>query len=274
MRRRLFYPLPVFLLGCLILGSPAAAQGELTPEDEEVVSEFFAELGDQLGVLPEEAFDIMGEPGDKDLAPGFSVFLGDEATEVSADFPDGGESSLVGPCLGIAASFAPADGGGFELLDVAADFSNEGTPLDLRQPIGDDGTYAQAFTSGNPFTVHVNGFVVYAGRTETPPIDHTWFIDTQGISLDSGGDDNPGAEDRNAGSVNLKDDLPAGAKVNALFRISGEMTANEGTFECAGAGYFKTIGGSRTLEGVGYVLVLAFGLGALFNARPAQTWKG
>ena len=62
------------------------------------------------------------------------------------------------------------------------------------------------------------------------------------------------------------------AKVNALFYIEADMVADGGFF-CIGSGYFETTGGSRTLEGAGVVLVLAMGLGALFNTRPAITWK-
>ncbi|MCP3854743.1 MAG: hypothetical protein GY698_08420 [Actinomycetia bacterium] len=272
MRRRLLHSLLLMLMGGLVLGSPAVAQGQLEPADEAVVSEFFEELAAQLGIQPGEAFDIIGEPGDDDLPPGAATFLGEEAIAGTDSFPEGSGSSLTGPCLGIAASLAPADGGGFELVDLAADFSDGGPPLDLRQAVGADGTYAQAFTAGNPFIVHVNGIVVYAGRADPAPINHTWEIVTQGISVDSGGDDNPGAENRNVGSVNLEEDLPGAAKINALFRIEGDMIA-DGGFACSGDGYFRTIGGSRTLEFGGYVLVLAAGLGALFNTRPARTWK-
>jgi hypothetical protein len=256
----------------LVSSGPAAAQdgGRLDPEDLETIGQFVTEISKELQVGIAEVPEIIGEPGERDRPPGVMEYLGEDATEFSAELPGGTSSVLTGPCQGIAASFAP-DGDGYKILDIAADFDDAGPPLDLYEPL-DDGRFAQAFTSGNPFEVHVDGFVVYAGYADPAPIEHNWEIRTYGLSLDSGGDPNGGAENRNAGTVNLKEDLPAAAKVNALFYIEGEMTANSG-FRCDGSGYFKTTGGNRTLEGAGVVLVLAMGFGALFNSRPARTWR-
>jgi hypothetical protein len=256
------------LLALVVPGSVAYA-GEDTGSDapttdEELAEELQAELEELLadagneGDLPE----IIGEAGDLDLPPGELVYLGAIEVATGEDAPDGEGSELAGPCMGIAMSFR-GDG---SLLDMAADFNPGAPPIDLL-----DG--GQAFTASNPYEVDVDGFVAYAGVAEPAPIDHTWAIRVQGLSLDSGGDDNPDAEDRNAGTVNLGDDLPAPAKVNALFAIDGEMTA-EGGFECTGSGFIKTVGGLPILGGLGLVLLLAGGLGALFNARPAQTWRG
>ena len=263
----------VVVAGALFIGAPASVAQDsvqLDAESLEVIEAFFEELATLLGLSGSQIPDIIGEPGEDDLPPGVAIWLGEEAEEVSAALPDDGGSELVGPCMGIAASMAP-DGDGFTVIDMAADFNDPGPPIDVFEPLAGN-TFAQAFTSDNPYLVHVDGFVVYAGRADPAPIDHSWEIRTYGISVDSGGDPNPNAKNRNAGTVNLNEDLPAGAKVNALFYIEADMNA-DGGFLCIGSGYFETTGGSRTLEGAGIVLVLAAGLGALFNTRPAKTWK-
>jgi hypothetical protein len=260
--------------GALVVSvAPAEAQDsiQLDAESLEIIQEFQAELASLLQVSGDEIPDIIGEPGEDDLPPGFAIWLGEEAEQVSAELPDEGGSELIGPCMGVAASVAPS-GDGFEVIDMAADFNDPAPPLDVFEPL-DGNRFAQAFTSGNPFEVHVDGFVVYAGRADPAPTNHSWEIRTFGISIDSGGDPNNGENNRNAGTVNLKEDLPAAAKVNALFYIEGDMVA-DGGFSCIGSGYFETTGGNRTLEAAGIVLFLAMGLGALFNTRPARTWRG
>lgn len=257
----------------LLVGvSPVGAQEtvELDAESLEIISAFQEQLAELLAVSGDQIPEILGEPGEDDLPPGIAIWLGEEAEQVSAELPDDGGSELVGPCMGIAASVAP-DGDGFEVIDIAADFNDPAPPIDVSRPL-DGNSFAQAFTSGNPFTVHVDGFVVYAGRADPAPINHSWEIRTFGISVDEGGDPNPNAKNRNAGTVNLEEDLPAAAKVNALFYIEADMIA-DGGFSCIGSGYFETTGGTRTLEGAGIVLVLAMGVGALFNSRPARTWR-
>jgi hypothetical protein len=245
-------------------GSDDGTPSTLTPEQQALAEEFQAELEEMLaeagidGSVPE----IVGEPGDLDLPPGTLVYAGAVDAVATTDLPDGGGSELAGPCMGLAMSFGP-DG---EVIDVAADFDPGAPPVDLM-----DG--GQAFTASNPYQVDVDGFVAYAGMASPAPIDHEWEIAVQGLNLDSGGDDNPDAEDRNAGTVDLGDDLPAPAKVNALFHIDGEMAA-EGGFLCTGSGYIETVGGMPVLGVLGLILLLAGGLGALFNARPARTWKG
>lgn len=253
------------LVLALVLAAPVAAQPSDT-ELTEIRDDFLRELATYLG-SGASFEDLTGPPGEFDLPPGVAVFLGYDNVATTDTLPDEGGSSLTGPCKGIAASLAPA-GGGYEVIDVAADFDDAGPPIDL---FGDRG--AQAFTASNPFRVDVDGVVVYAGFTDFPPINHSWFIETQGISFDAGGDPNPKAKNRNAGSVDLGATLPAPAKVNALFRISGEMVADNGFF-CEGSGYFRTQGGLPILEGAGLVLFLTAGVGALFNARPAKTWRG
>lgn len=237
-------------------GAPAGDDAALS---EDLEAELAA-LMDEMGISGDPA-DLIGEPGDLDLPPGEPVYLGLVTAAEDEPLPDGGGSKLTGPCMGVALSF---DDEG-SLIDAAADFDDAAPPVDLI-----DG--GQAFTAANAYEVHVDGWVVYAGRADPAPIDHSWYIKTLGVSLDSGGDDNPDAENRNAGSVDLGGTLPAPAKVNALFYMEGEMTA-DGGFLCEGSGYWATVGGAPALEGAGLVLLLLGGAGLLFNARPARTWR-
>lgn len=261
------------LIGCAVAvvcvgfaAAPAAAQDDGDdPELAEFLEEALQNALEEAGMSISEGLDsLLGEPGEFDLPAGDFVYEGLVQMAEDAELPDGGDSSLTGPCQGVAFSFE-SDG---DLIDVAVDFDDEAPPVDLYGSTGD-----QAFTASNPFRVDVDGFVVYAGRADPAPINHDWEIVTLGLSLDSGGDPNSAAENRNAGSVNLGDDLPAIAKVNALFRIEGDMSA-DGGFECSGAGYFRTQGGLPVLGGAGLVIALLAGVGALFNARPARTWRG
>ncbi len=258
------------VLGILLWAPVAAAQGgdgdgedegSNAGADQQWAEDFEAELQELLaesGIQDADPQSLIGEPGDLDLPPGELTLTGIVA--VAPEPPTGSGSELAGPCQGVAISF---DDQG-EAIDMAVDFDDPAPPYDVY-----DG--AQAFTADNPFEVHVNGYVAYAGRAEPAPINHTWKIRTQGLSFDSGGDDNPDAESHNAGTVNLADDLPAPAKINALFAIDGEMVA-DGGFHCVGSGFFRTVGGTPVLGAAGVVLMLATGLGALFNARPARTW--
>jgi hypothetical protein len=267
--------------GALLLTGPPGTSAESLPPDfdAELAAEFQDEL---LGILAAGGIDIdaaqldrlLGAPGDLDVDPGTPVLLviADDAVQVDAEDIPGG-SSLTGPCMGIAISF---DDEG-QIIDIAADFDPDGPPMDLYEYYESDGyTVEAAFTASNPFRVDVNGFVAYAGVAGAAgdgPRDHTWRITTFGQTIDEGGDDNADGENRNAGGVDLASQLPAAAKVDGLFKISGEMTADDG-FACAGSGYFATEGGRPVAQAAGTVLVLLGGLGAFFTARPARTWKG
>lgn len=232
-------------------------------EDAAISEELEAEIAalmTEMGIGGDPA-DLIGEEGDLDLDPDEPIYLGLVTAAEDEPLPDGGDSQLTGPCMGVALSF---DDEG-SLIDAAADFDDPGPPIDLI-----DG--GQAFTATNAYEVHVDGWVVYAGKADPAPINHSWYIKTLGVSLDSGGDDNADAENRNAGSVDLGGTLPAPAKVNALFYMDGSMTADSG-FRCKGSGYWATVGGAPALEGAGLVLMLLGGVGLLFNARPARTWR-
>jgi hypothetical protein len=73
--------------------------------------------------------------------------------------------------------------------------------------------------------------------------------------------------------VNLRDDLPASAKVNAVIAVNGRMETQAGDFRCVGSGYVDLKGNlDPTVPGV--ALVALAGIGLLFNSRPALTWGG
>ncbi len=264
-----------------LVAAPVLAQDTGVPPefDAELAAQFEAELLDMLGsaagqpVDPSAFGSLVGLPGDLDLPPGqLSVTMAGDAA-AAASGAVGGGSSLTGPCMGIALSF---DGDG-RLIDAAADFDPDGAPVDMFTYYESGGTDVRAaFTAKNPFEVDVNGFVAYtgvAGAAGDGPRNHTWEITVFGQTLDSGGDANASGQNRNAGSLDLGEQLPAPAKLNALFRIEGSMRADNG-FACDGAGYLATTGGAPVLEVAGGVMVLIGGLGAVFNARPARTWRG
>jgi hypothetical protein len=266
----------------LSLPNPAHAQDEgLPPEFVELAEQFKAEL---LSILTENGVtnvsvdnldELIGDPGDLDLPPGDPLLVvGEQAVQLlEGQIDDEGDSQLTGPCMGLTMSF---DGDGV-MIDMAADFDEDRPPIDMLAFYESNGETVQAaLTASNPYKVDVDGFVVYAGvagGTGGGPQNHVWEITTFGTALDSGGDDNPEGENRNAGGLNLGDQLPAVAKVNALFKIEGEMVA-DGGFECVGSGYFETTGGAPIAQIAGGLLALLGGLGVLFNARPARTWGG
>jgi hypothetical protein len=207
-----------------------------------------------------------GDPGQFDLTEASAEFgrlvaLYDQATEV-LDFGDG--SVLTGPCGGWAYSY---DKNG-QLLDAAMDVGNGDPPLDIL----DGGT---AFTADNPFKVDVRGVVEYYGfspESGDGPRNHKWFIKTSGISLDKGGDPNTGLKNRNAGLVDLANDLPV--KFSAKIKVEGEMTSDNQAM-CIGRGHVDFIGNGLTDPvGLAGLALLGGGLfGLLFNARPAITYK-
>jgi len=176
----------------------------------------------------------------------------------------GGGSSLTGPCGGVAYSYAENG----DRIDAAIDLGDGSPPIDLMGG-------GQAFTSGNPFKVDTQGIVAYYGfmpEMGDGPKDHSWSIETAGVSFDSGGDPNELGNNRNAGIVNLKDDLPF--KFSAKVEISGNLTSD--LEECKGEGYVEFEGdGLLGPAGIAGLLLLGGGLGGLlFNARPAMTFKG
>lgn len=209
------------------------------------------------------ALDPESENGDYDVEAADAEF---EALAAIALAPGStsGSSKLVGPCGGFAHSY----GENGDLIDSAIDLGDGSPPIDLL-----DG--GQAFTSSNPFKVDTRGVVTYYGfmpRVGEGPMDHNWSIDTAGVSFDSGGHPNDAGHNRNAGIVNLDDDLPV--KFSAKVKISGELNSN--LEQCAGEGYVEFIGdGLVSLIGAAGLLLMFGGIaGLLFNSRPAMTYKG
>jgi hypothetical protein len=177
---------------------------------------------------------------------------------------DDGSSSLTGQCGGLAYSY----GENGDLIDAAIDLGDDNPPIDLLEG-------GQAFTSGNPFKVDTRGVVAYFGFMPfegTGPLNNSWFIETSGISLDSGGDDNVDGDNRNAGTVDLGEDLPV--KFTAKTTINGELTSDN-LAPCLGEGNIEFIGNGLT-DPVGIAAMVLLGggfLGLLFNARPAMTYR-
>lgn len=254
-----------------------------------------------VGADGEPDFDaldrLIGEPGVRDIDPGENgnVITVDEdgvttieATEALKEeariqiarsgcdpgLIAGSGSALSGPCYGMAWSY-DSDG---QPLDRAADWSFVNPPVDLYG----DGEGEFAFTSDNPFEVDVNGFVIYTGVANglepgSGPREHDWFLQIKlfgnGTNVDAGGDPNNSGENRNAGAVNVRDDLPAAAKISAVISINGRMETQARDFRCVGSGFVDLQGGlDPTVPGVALAAIAAIGL--LFNARPALTWGG
>jgi hypothetical protein len=214
---------------------------------------------DQIGDLipPTEPVDL-----DVDTA-------GAEFTEIAAlvaastiEFGDG--STLTGQCGGLAYSY-DKDG---DLIDAAIDLGDDNPPIDLLDGV-------QAFTSGNPFQVDTRGVVAYYGfmpQEGTGPLNNSWFVEMSGISLDSGGDDNVDGDNRNAGTVDLGEDLPV--KFSAKTTINGELTSDN-LAPCIGEGNVEFMGNGLT-DTVGIVAMALLGgglVGVLFNARPSMTYR-
>jgi hypothetical protein len=209
------------------------------------------------------ALDPEGESSDYDIEAAAAEF---DALAVIAIVPGttSGSSKLTGPCGGFAHSY----GENGELIDSAIDLGDGSPPIDLMGG-------GQAFTSSNPFKVDTRGVVTYYGfmpQLGDGPKDHTWHINTSGVSLDSGGDPNELGNNRNAGIVNLKEDLPFA--FSAKVQVDGKLTSD--LAPCVGEGYVEFIGGGLLSPfGItGLVLLGGAMAGLLFNARPAMTFKG
>ncbi|MGI9612753.1 MAG: hypothetical protein ACR2QO_07600 [Acidimicrobiales bacterium] len=200
----------------------------------------------------------------------------------------GSGSTLKGPCMGQVWSY-DSDG---QPLDVAFDWNREQPPFKYAEDGSDE--LIQAFTSDDPFKVHVDGAIIYTGiaggfANGTGPWEHDWFIDMNflgftGANLDAGGDPNSNYENRNAGAVNFNEDLPAPAKISGLVAANAQMKApgtgngapndqNSNEFFCIGSGFVEFEGGIP-LSAPGAALVFLSTVGLLFNARPARTFGG
>jgi hypothetical protein len=240
-------------VGSLLITLEAAAQPQPMVIDDATLDQIRAQI-------PE------GEPGEYDLTEASAEFgqlvsLFGQSTVV-ADFGVGSE--LTGLCGGFAYSY---DKNG-DLLDAAFDVGDDNPPVDLL-----DGT--QAFTASNRFRVDPRGVVVYYGfapESGDGPLNHSWYIKTSGISLDKGGDPNTLLKNRNAGIVDLDNDLPV--KFTANIEVEAHMRSDNQP-DCFGVGHVSVEGDGLTDPvGIAGLALLGGGVfGLLFNARPAMTWK-
>lgn len=259
MRLRLL-GLATMLAGALVFGGASSSMAGTPPQqddagcvlpdtiDKAVLDQFSAEL-DDLGV----------DPGTIESA--LASLAG-----VPCPTPGGG-ARLEGDCVGIIVSVDPNG----EVIDLAVDADPDGAPIDALASL-DAGDAVRAFTKSNPFRVDVDGSVVYVGRAGEAgdgPKDNTWNVSAFGIDLERGHGDNAEGLNSKAGVLDLGADLPAPAKMNALFQVSGRLDSVNG-ISCVGAGYIETTGGLPLADGVGVVALVGAGLGALFTARPTR----
>lgn len=201
-----------------------------------------------------------GELDDDTLDAQFQQLL-----DTYGDTSTGDGSSLTGPCGGMAYSY---DGDGV-LIDAAIDAGDDAPPIDVYGG-------GQAFTSDNPFRIDAGGQVVYYGfapRAGAGPENHEWKLTIGQATVASGGDPNPNAKNRNAGVIDVGDELPL--SFSAKFTAGGSMTS-ETLAPCDGKGHVELVGnGLLDPVGLGAMAIAGLGLlGLLFNARPARTWRG
>ena len=223
----------------------------------------------------------VGDPGEFDLKPGDGIF-GTQVSDVLSEdgyFDSVGDSStLIGDCGGVAMSFD--DNGA--MIDMAIGVPSkegggpDGTLVDVMPGASDFG--ARAFTSGNPFEVHVQGKVVYYGtlpRSGDGAEHHLWYIKTAGISLDAGGDPNPRLKNRNAGLVDLGKEIGSLLQFTGDFDMEAKLTSLNGR-SCDATGHIRFVGPFppfTLVGGIGSFLGAMGIFGLLFNSRPAITWR-
>jgi hypothetical protein len=232
----------------LVVGGAARAQdGDV---DQQLVDDIVA-------LVPDDTEGISDEDAGAVIDQMFAI--------ASSVAPSSGDdsSALTGPCGGFAFSF---DGDG-ELIDAAFDLGDDQPPQDL---LGG----GQAFTDGNPFTVDTDGRVEYLGfapQSGPGPMDHTWNLSVGSVDVASGGDPNSNAKNRNAGVIDMDEELPF--PLTFKTPAAGEMTAPDFP-GCDGKGVVE-INGNGLLDPAGIVgmALTAIGLMGLFVARPARTWR-
>ncbi len=223
-----------------------------------------------------------GEPGDRDITPENPLFLAPitqelESLGLNTVVSISDSSKLLYDCGGMAMSFA--EDGAMVDWAIGIPSGEGGGPTGQLVDIFGEGDFgSRAFTKSNPFRFEHT--VVYFGRlpgSGDGPMDHTWSIKTAGVSLDSGGDDNPQGNNRNAGEVSV-DDIPGGSSLlpTGIFPIKGELTSVNGP-RCTAEGWVEFATGNPLLNAASGVAALAGAagvIGLLFNSRPAITWRG
>lgn len=287
----------------LITAGPALAQEQAQIDISGFVPDNFVDLnGDgvpDLGELEE------GQPGIWDDTVGAQTqeqFFARVQTIDQFDMSDE-NSILLGPCGGVAISY---DSQGLS-IDAVIDYGDDNPPVDVY-------TADQAFTGGNPFKVDTTGTVAYFGFTleegtnlstqgNQPGIDyggqqafhdHQWTIYVAEVSTDYGGDPNGFDKNRNAGLLELGEELPfpfrAKLKANgAIIDLWGPDRLPEfdkdsieslaaGREYCYGEGWVEAVGDDFPLFTAAGALATALAVagfaGIIFNARPAQSWRG
>ncbi len=287
-----------FALG--LLAGPVAADSddEAGPADAEAINAFIelymaemnnadfdgdgeADFADTDGDGFPDASPPEGFPGDLDLTPGDgrfgTVVLRSVQTEAENLVEDTEASYLLYDCSGMAWSY-DSDGNPVDAAIGVGSREGGGPTGQLWDIYPAEDFGKRAFTKSNPF--HVKDRVVYFGRMPSEgdgAKNHKWNIDTAGVSIDEGGDDNPNLDNRNAGEVSISGDVPGGALVipTGVYPVRGNLTS-ENSVACGGSGYvwFDTAFPPLTVAGaIGGAVIIASVLGLLFNARPAITWK-
>jgi hypothetical protein len=221
------------------------------------------------------------------------------------DIADSG-AVAVGPCGGVLISY-DADG---LSIDAAVDAGDDAPPVDI---------YGRAtFTKGNPFQADTRGLLAYWGFTGDAAglstsgsqggsaaafHDHQWNVTFFGVTADNGGDPNPQDKNRNAGVVDLEDELPlqfraivkGKAAIVDLYgpeRLPGYSAPTPppqapspddidqlaaGRAFCFGEGWIEFVGDGlpffETPALIAEALALIGFAGILFNARTALTWR-
>ncbi|HEX9889200.1 MAG TPA: hypothetical protein VGA69_06955 [Nitriliruptorales bacterium] len=245
------------LIGTLLFAGGALAQGPGTFTDVD---------GDGVPDPP------LGFPGDLDVETGGQISAElKQSVERAEQLQESGEGGQVeGRCGGWVVSY---DAEGNPIDGIFRDIDG-GPIVDFT---GGEAGLGLGMTSSNPLVIDSEGQVVYYGELENSagegPLNHTWAIKTGGISLDAGGDDNPDANNRNAGKANLGEQLPF--PLTGTVKVTGSLTSENGA-DCEGTGFVKFIGppGISTPVGIAGALFGGIGLiGLLLNARPAITWK-
>jgi hypothetical protein len=274
---------------------------------------------DISGFVPADFQDVNGDgvPDLGDLPPGERGIWDDTVgaktpeeffTQIDPgsepfDFDD--ENSIMqGPCGGVAISY---DSEGMS-IDAVIDFADDEPAIDVY-------TGEQAFTASNPFRFDTTGTVAYFGFTteegsglstagSIPGVDygeaqiafhdHQWEILVSDVSGDFGGDPNALDKNRNAGLLELGEELPFPfrAKLKARGAIidlwgaerlpdfdKDNIAAIAGASAyCYGEGWVEAVGDEFPLFTAAGALATALALagfsGIVFNARPAQSWRG
>ena len=206
------------LLG--VIAFPALAQ----EENEEAVIDVTAFI-----TRGEDFVDLNGDgvPDLGELAEGFAGIWDDQVgaatpeefqtlviDRIPAFDTTGDDSTLVGPCGGLAISY---DRNGLS-IDAIVDNGDDGGLIDVY-------TGEQAMTADNPIKIDPSGVIAYWGFTRDIPEfslageigsvdygepapafhDHSWTMAVMGISTDRGGDPNQRDKNRNAGLVLLNE---------------------------------------------------------------------